>query len=302
MPLVGRYINLDRATERRHSLEAHLASLNPPQSYRWFAAVDAAALGLTSEHISPGNVGCYHSHRAVLREHLDYDAHLHILEDDAGLAINAPHFLAEAAEIGPLRDHDLLFSDSALPPLFTGAHAIRRRFHESIRRGPRGEAAGLTFTLIRFNAGTSSYLVNRASVGRLHDLLDAEITPAVRVRRPRPPLSSFSSSSSSRGPALPIDLQISQWGQTGILRVACLFPFVSTVRLGEFDSTIDCGIAPKARLASDLVRYSYFVERDIGTAQILADRYLAVSPAADLWTRLHVQIAGFVAGEDYDAR
>jgi hypothetical protein len=245
-----------------------------------FAAVDTAALGLTSDRISTGNIGCYHSHRGVLREHLDDGAHLHILEDDARLAINAPHFLAEVAEIGPLRDHDLLFSDSALPPLFTGTHAIRRVFDDGIRRGPRGEVAGLNFTLIKFTAGTSSYLVNRASVRRLHDLLDAEIT---------------------RGPVLPIDLQISQWGQTRVLRVACLFPFVTTVRLGEFDSVIDCGIAPKARLASDLVRYSYFVERDIGTAQMLADRYLAPSPAADPWTRLHVQIAGFVASEDYDA-
>lgn len=278
MVLIGRYINLDRAVERRTSLEAHLASLNPPQSYRRFAAIDGATLQLEPAGVSAGNMGCYHSHRAILREYLDEAADLHILEDDARMAMHAPFFLGEAMR-GPLREFDILFTDSVIPTAYMGASKLRQLYDDSIQRGPDGKVCGLTFTLITFTAGTSSYLLNRSSVRRLHDLLDAEI---------------------KRGPVNPIDVQIRLWGERGALRVACLFPFITTIQIGNFDSAIDGNDAPKTQLATDLLRYSFFVEREIGLVQTIADRHLRLSRTTDLWARLHVQITGFLASDDYD--
>ena len=279
MQYTGYYINLDRATERRAALEAHLASRDPSRPYRRFPAMDGAAIGAISEHIPAGAIGCYHSHRAVLREQLDGPSHLHIIEDDARMARNAPSFLDQIIASGTLDQYDILFTDSAVPPHAAGARDYRRIYRDSIRRAHDGTVTSIAVTPIQYMAGTSSYLVNRASIQRLHDLLDAEL---------------------ERGPTLPIDLRIRLWREQGILRVACLFPFITTVRVGEFDSATDDGRGARSRLGAELLRYSFFVECDIALATALADRYLAAPPSADPWENLHMRIAGFNASDRYD--
>jgi hypothetical protein len=276
----GYFINLDRATERRATLEAHLASRYPAHPYHRFPAVDGAARGFTSDHISAGNIGCYHSHRAVLRQHLDGARHLHIIEDDTRMAKNAPWFIDRAIETGMLDQFDILFTDTVLPPIFAGAKEFRRKYRDGIGRDADGAATSIDFTMIKYAAGTNSCLVNRASIRRLHDLLDEEL---------------------QRGPEVPIDLRIRDWRDQGILRVACLFPFITTVRVGEFDSAIDDERVPKlSRLAIDLLRYSYFVECDMLAVRALAGRYLVLPPPTDQQESLHVRLAGFIASDGFD--
>src|SRR5262245_21679794 len=77
----GLYINLDRSTERRRSIEEQLAKFNLSSRYTRFEAVDGLKTA-AREGLQPGEVGCFHSHHRALMKGGENGLPVHILEDD----------------------------------------------------------------------------------------------------------------------------------------------------------------------------------------------------------------------------
>ncbi len=141
------------------------------------------------------------------------------------------------------------------------------------------DLAGLLF------ATTSSYLVNAKSIRKLYNIYTKEITNSPRV---------------------PIDLLIRAKAAQGVIKVGCIFPFITSIRL---DGGLDTTIADRAEigrhdkltvLAGDSARQSFFVEASLSKCRDFADKFLA-PPPGDTHHALLTSILGFAIGSGYRA-
>ena len=203
MRFQGIYINLAESETRRQQVEGQLARLRADGRYRRFEAIHgerSAEKGQTT--LSPGQLGCWLSHLAVWREAGMAGGHLHILEDDVALT----PLLLQVLEQMELDDTswDLLFTDvyfhpPPTPEQFVQLCQAREAFLEK-QKISLIDLRKLSFT------GTTSYLVNRNSVGRLVSLL------AEGWRRNQT-----------------IDVALQGLVRQGQLRARLIFPFLSTL-------------------------------------------------------------------------
>lgn len=79
MNIQGYYINLDNSIDRRRLIEANLAQEGMGEYFTRFSACRGDDRPAT---ITPGELGCYLSHQAIIESARD-DSHTFILEDDA---------------------------------------------------------------------------------------------------------------------------------------------------------------------------------------------------------------------------
>jgi GR25 family glycosyltransferase involved in LPS biosynthesis len=249
VPFCGRYINLDRSTFRRARLEQQLRNLGIGHAYSRFPAIDGIRLHGDPGTISQREYGCFASHARLLKEACSLPAHLHVLEDDALLSPEFVPVVARAIDQGVLDEFDLLFTDLFVSwdPLQIAALERTRRKNTCLDpRNGQDSLTGVTvFNLHRKGlACTSSYLVSRRSIERLAGLLDQAIVA---------------------GPTLPVDLVMRELVDTGVLKAACIVPFVTSVSLeAPAGSTIheDLVGAQLSRLACTVLRHTFFVRPD----------------------------------------
>ena len=80
----GFYINLDRDDGRRNLLEQHLEKVGLASRYIRFPAIDANTITYGPDAV-PGwaALGCTLSHLSVIKNQINKEMHLHIIEDDA---------------------------------------------------------------------------------------------------------------------------------------------------------------------------------------------------------------------------
>ena len=278
MPYVGRYINLDRSPERRAEMEAQFARLDPVARYGRFPAVDGNPYGLTGHGLTDGELGCLMSHYRLLQMHQDSATHLHIIEDDIVMARRTVSFVEQVVSSGMLDDWDILFTETTVPMAVDWCARGRALYRDMIERAEDGTAAKIEFRLVQYFGVMASYLVNRRSVRSICEILGQEL---------------------DRGARSPIDLLIRTKAREGKLRARSLFPFITSIRPGEFPSTVREGSMLKSRLAMELHRHSYFVEADLKAALDLADRRLA-NPDAGPQEQLHARIAGFASTDSFE--
>ena len=75
------------------------------------------------------------------------------------------------------------------------------------------------------------------------------------------------------GPTLPLDLHYCRLMETDGLRVGCVFPFVTSVRLESATTTTIAGRegGDALRFACDLLRYAFYVDCDWDVARRAID-------------------------------
>lgn len=237
----GYYINLDRSLERRTHIESELARHGRGQVYERFSAADGNAYKLPNQRLAPGEMGCFLSHLFLLQQKLTAGVHLHIVEDDVILSPFTVPAIAAAIRSGLIDRFDVVFTDSFVQPTPLDYPEHKRLFDSNIERDARGVVARVHPTIVNYQAGTASYIVNRASIAKLADVL---------VR------------SLASGAAIPLDLAIRKAAKERTLRVGCLFPFVSSVRIEE---TVNNTIGGRSgddlsRLLPQIGRHSFFVD------------------------------------------
>lgn len=258
----GRYINLDRSTLRRARLAQQLLNLGIGHAYSRFAAIDGTCMRDDPGAISQREYGCFASHVQLLKEACSFATHLHVLEDDALLSPEFVPVVSGAIDQGVLDEFDLLFTDLFVswdPLQIASLERARRKNTQFDPGSGRESVTGVTvFNLHRKNlACTSSYLVSRRSIERLAELLDRALVT---------------------GPSRPVDLVMRGLVDTGVLKAACVVPFVTSISLElAASSTIheDMAGAELSRLACTVLRHTFFVRPDWSTIERILARYFA---------------------------
>lgn len=274
----GVYINLDRSTARRAAMEAELGRHGLADCYRRFDAADGNVLGIPTT-LTEREIGCLTSHYLVCKEHRDSPAHLHILEDDAVLSPLMAEAIRTVISPGLLERYDILFLDGVIDPLQAGLpfRHYKELYDQCVDRDDGANVIKVNFRPIVHVATTTSYLVNCRSIRKLLAVYESVLAKPVKD---------------------PIDIMIRNKGQAGALRVACLFPFLTSVRLD--DATTIAGRESDALsvLAVNLSRRSFFVDRDIGALLDYADKALP-AVTADPHYRLLNRLSAFYLSREF---
>ncbi len=239
----GYYINLDRSPERRREIEAGLDALGILGRYHRFPGIDGAVIEKSGK-LKPGEVGCYRSHYEALRLGEATGLPVHVLEDDVLFSNNFDKVAETILSKNLLDRYDILFTDTFVPSDPHRLSFLKKSFDRAMK-GPN-----VTYTVMdmrqTYLCCASSYFVNPASVGKVAVFLAREL---------------------SAGPEVMHDILFRKLAQAGELRIGCCFPFTTSVRLEHIMATTIVGreaqIGNLSVLAAALLRYSFFVERDL---------------------------------------
>jgi hypothetical protein len=238
----GYFINLDRAADRRASIEGELRKAKIRPAYQRFRAIDGGKLPPGKSRLTPGEVGCFRSHAEVLRLGKN-DRWLHVLEDDAMVSEFFGDIVERLLVAGTFQPYDLIFTDIiiAAPHLLT-LHNLKAAYDKAMAKAPDIALGVMDLRNSNFG-GANSYFVNPASIDKVRTLVEADL---------------------ASGPTLGVDMLYRREVQQGRLRAACVFPFISRVHLAlATQSTIGTGVlSPAQSMASDLLRLIFYIEAD----------------------------------------
>jgi GR25 family glycosyltransferase involved in LPS biosynthesis len=261
----GIYINLDRSITRRAAMDAQLQQFGVGPRYTRFTAIDGHALPRQNScAIAPGEEGAFRSHAAAMREVSSWNAPIHFLEDDALLSCATSAAIEQAVAEGFLDRFDLLFTDTLVSPDLGMLKVLTQAFSNVDRVPPEQIALRLQLIdLSRQNfACLTSYVVSPKAIPKIVSLLQKEI---------------------DSGPRLPVDLFLRQCAHAGRLTAGLLAPFVTSFNLDEVhQSTIAAGaVAAKSSvMVMAVLRYIFFVERDLALAKFCLETAIASTPTA----------------------
>lgn len=233
MTLAGLYINLDRSADRRQRLELTLARLGLGNLYRRLSATDGTICGALPP-LSAGEHGCFLSHLRALELAAKNGGVTHIIEDDAILSLRVDAVISAADGAGLFDKFDIVFLDFRIPYDVD----LWQYYRQVIKPG---ELSILDISKSEF-AATASYAVSSRGAQKLRGLCAAAL----------------------RDSPHPIDLLFRDEANRGNLRAGALFPFPTTLHLGDaFRSTVRRSDAANFHLAMNILRYSFFVHADI---------------------------------------
>ncbi len=263
MTYKGVYINLDRSEDRRAAMGQQIARYGLGGQYQRMPAAAGNILDIPTS-LSEGEIGCLTSHYLVWKRFADPECHLHIVEDDVQFSGVMHSAINEISASTIIDNYDVIFLDTTISPFRTGGmHFLRdalQNFDKAVTRDDRGAAVKVLRLRLSpyYQSGATSYLVNRRSAAKLVSMFEKSCSGTI---------------------AEPIDIMIRRRGAMGELRIGCIFPFLTSVRIGEIETTIpDRRRDHRSTLALDLLRYSFFVDRDLDRLAGLARRVFPPDP------------------------
>ena len=233
----GFYINLSRDAERREALTKHLQEIGAASRYQRFEAIDGRAVAHQyNTQLDPAGLGCWLSHLNVLCANRSPAAHLHIIEDDTIFAKSALadfELILQYCETES-KEWDLIFTDVSITPelrTFQQFLAVVAE-HERAR-----DCSVVSLTGIPF-AGTNSYFVNKRSVEKLADLLEANSRSGV-----------------------PIDIYLRALVTQKLVKAFVTVPFLTTLCLESWRSKISTD-RELSQFLYHVYRRAFFLEAD----------------------------------------
>jgi GR25 family glycosyltransferase involved in LPS biosynthesis len=264
----GFYINLDRSTGRRTEIEGEISRYGLSHLYRRFPAADGNILNFPNPHLSNSEIGCFTSHLLLLQQNMASVTHLHVVEDDAVFSRFTGEILNVVSASDTIDQHDILFTETFITPLNLDYKACKEIYDKSIDRDAVGRVTQVRPSIINFVAGTSSYLVNRRSIPKLVELFSQVLKSGAPVN---------------------VDLVIREAAKAGKIRVGCIFPFVTTIKLeGVTDNTIHGRTHDSlTEVLAGLGRGSFFVDCDRKALAERAERLLPLPNGDD-----HLRLLG----------
>ncbi len=285
MDYAGFYINLDRRTDRRAEIEAELARYNLRDVYRRFSAVEGNGLSLSNPHLKDGEIGCFASHTMLLQENLEQDTHLHVIEDDVVFSNSTAQAIHGIVAQGLFADYDILYTDVVVPLLNDAYKAYKSFYDATVTRENSGRITKVAFSVINLKGlifgSTSSYLVNKNSIRKIHDLYRRELT---------------------NEPRQPIDLFVRKLCSEGALKVGSMFPFVTSVRLDHIVETdIVRPYHEMSALATHLARYSFFIDADFAQCHEYLNQFMPLPSAQDSHMKILTHLLAFSLTDNYRA-
>lgn len=236
----GIYINLDRAPERRRSIEAQLEALGLVDRYVRLSAVDGLNLKQPTGR-GPGEIACFRSHAAAVGQARRSGAPVHIMEDDTSLSPSTATFINQAIASGLLDTYDILFLDMWVEPELDWIGTLETACRTWASSPDRGIAAIRTMPVTRIGAA-SSYLMSPKAAKHVHQLLQAEIKAGTRM---------------------PVDSFYGHLAASGRLSAGLAVPFVTSVDV-DLGSVSDIQSIDSADMRSYLnLRRAFFIDNDL---------------------------------------
>jgi len=206
-----------------------------------------------------------------------------VIEDETIFASCARDVIKRVIAAGFLDDYDMIYTDISVP-LRNEVHKLyKSAYDKAVKRDAQGKIESAAFNVLnvcnRPYASTSSFLVNRRSIGKIHDIFAHELL---------------------NGTGNPVDLIIRDFNHRGRLKVGCIFPFVTSVRLGNsFSSTVDPRADREPELAVDIARVLFFIESNWDQCQSYLDRYAAKPAAEDRLAAMLGQLLTYSLSDAY---
>ena len=284
MKYLGFYINLDRSPQRKEEIVTQLEQLQLLSQYSRFPAADGNVLNLEKSFLSAGAIGCFTSHYLLLENNFTQTHHLHVIEDHVILSRATNSTLQMLLNSELLNNFDIIFTDISLPFDISAIREYKTLFDSSVEKDGSGRIISVKKYSVmdlkdRFFASTSSFLIHKNSIAKLYHLLHQEM---------------------KLGPRRPIDLFIRAKVYEGEIRAACIFPFITSIRLDHiFNSTIsdryECRLSVLAML---LMRHSFFIECDWAKCnQLIVDLFTPIKQ--DMHQTLLSYVFNFVLSDRY---
>lgn len=237
----GFYINLDGSPDRRAAMEAQIERAGLTGLYERFPAVTGAQRPAACR-LRPGQYGCFRSHHDLLAGIVPDGRFIHVVEDDSVLARGFGPALQSVVAAGMMKPFDLVFTETMIGADLALIRMLKTLFDRSV-----GDGRPLSLSLLDLEttdfAGTTSYLVNPRSLGRVAGALKRGL---------------------AAGPVRPVDLHLRDEVHAGRLRAGLLFPYLSSVNM-KLPSTV--GAENTSSAASLLLRNAFFVEADVAASR-----------------------------------
>jgi GR25 family glycosyltransferase involved in LPS biosynthesis len=207
----GFWINLDRAIERRRSMEGRLKDAGMGH-YQRVAGVDGAVAyaGLPR----PGVMGCWQSHLAALRLGAAAGGVVHVLEDDTLLGVGAKPVMDPLVGVSGLGRYDLVFTDVLLD--YLTCQKYFRAFYEAarvVKKNAVPEKVGLMDLKGVIFSCLNSYFIHPQRIGRVSEMLEREFR-SLNMQNPEP-----------------IDMVVRRLVLSGAMTAAVTCPFLTSVDL-----------------------------------------------------------------------
>ncbi|TGU72553.1 hypothetical protein E4633_09625 [Geomonas terrae] len=267
----GFYINLDRAVQRRESLEQRLEESGLAGCYQRFAAIDGRSITYGPDAV-PGSavLGCTLSHLSIIKGQLGSSRHVHIVEDDAMLHPDIGRVFEKFVELKQDEEWDLLMTDVFLPPDLY----LFKYLHESYQKlSATGSLSFFDIGSWEF-AGTNSYFINKRSMEGFLQMAEHCFPPET-----------------------PYDLRIRELAKRKKLKVFLCFPFFSTVSSTSGDSTIAGSFTHVLPLTE--YRRAFYVSAD--REAIARDLETLCKEEADTFTRIYLNLVKCMVSPQHEA-
>jgi glycosyl transferase family 25 len=240
------FINLPAAAERRTGLEASFAGA---QACGWtlhrFEALGPSQVASVGGALTPSEKACFASHRTALGRHLGDDDPILIVEDDA--VFSPQTFGVLDAMLAQAGDWDVLYTDAALCDFNLMVHLANRRD----AMAARGEYQAIDLRGRSF-FGATAYAVRGAAKARLH----AALAAAEALNQP-------------------YDLFLRDLINTGALKAAVCFPFLTTLAPQADASQIQAKETAVFDATLNAYRRLMYVARDLDRCRTDAQRLAA---------------------------
>jgi GR25 family glycosyltransferase involved in LPS biosynthesis len=237
------YINLDAAAQRRRFLEANFAETRKAEwSLTRIAAIDAGYIEANEigGSSTPAEKGCFLSHKKALRESMNDDEAVFILEDDAMFGSDTCNIVEQLPEFAKDLEWDIVFTDAVVPLIADMSGLVTLRHELDDKKEIR------LINLKEFSfAGSTAYIVKGTSKKRLLDVIDSQ----VEINEP-------------------YDLFLRKKIHGGEINGLLCFPFITSTSELSFLTSIQDGNEKKpghrkADLIWDLFRKLTWIERDM---------------------------------------
>lgn len=170
MTYQGFYINLTRSSKRRESMINQLNSLPFGHLYKRFNAIEASFEGDASKApMKNAELGCWLSHLEIIKQSMNDNMHLHILEDDALLNPMLSTMPSLLNWLDEKTDWDIVYTDVYFHPPPSPENFYRFIMaSDQFKKSKKLELVSLNSINV---TGSTSYFINRRSLKKVYALL-----------------------------------------------------------------------------------------------------------------------------------
>lgn len=168
----GRYINLERSSDRRRHVENEIERHGLKDRYRRFAAIDGKSI-YTGSKISAAEMGIFASHLALFEQTAAGSEALHIIEDDVAFSDALAPFIDWVADSEANQKYDMIVTDTFIS-LLAEKFQWFEKAHAAVREGKVPTMAnGIALIDMENNYmySCSSYIVAPAGAARIVEVL-----------------------------------------------------------------------------------------------------------------------------------